>query len=145
MTIEEKRQVEACRQKGHSFSAIAASLGLSINTVKSHCQRNISGCPSADTNSATRQAPSDVCLYCEKRLRQIPKQKPRRFCSEFCRRAWWRSHGNRGMNRSAYYTVICSGCEKPFESYGNSRRKYCGHDCYIKARYERPSREYKTI
>jgi hypothetical protein len=48
--------------------------------------------------------------------------------------AWWKEHPER-LNRKAVYGLVCAGCGKPFESYGNRYRKYCSHDCYIKDRF----------
>jgi len=33
------------------------------------------------------------------------------------------------------YPAVCVRCGKEFLSYGNRKRKYCSHDCYIKARF----------
>ena len=30
----------------------------------------------------------------------------------------------------------CRECGKPFTAYGNSRRKYCSHECYIRNRFK---------
>ena len=38
MTIVQKRQVAHLREKGERFSAIAATIGSSENTMKSYCR-----------------------------------------------------------------------------------------------------------
>ena len=32
--------------------------------------------------------------------------------------------------------VSSTGCGKPFTVYGNSKRKYCSHECYIRNRFK---------
>lgn len=39
--------------------------------------------------------------------------------------------------RKAFYPLICAECGKEFLSYGNRKRKYCSHACYIKARFQK--------
>ena len=41
------------------------------------------------------------------------------------------------MNKkeTAMYPFTCTRCGKEFLSYGNQTRKYCSHDCYIRARF----------
>ena len=34
------------------------------------------------------------------------------------------------------YTFICPECGKEFTAYGNAKRKYCSHVCYIAARFK---------
>ena len=40
MTMEQKQAIEAMRYDGMGFSAISKKLGLSRETVKTHCRRN---------------------------------------------------------------------------------------------------------
>lgn len=120
MTEEQKQMIRAMRSAGVSMADIAAALGISVNTVKSHCRRE-------------RQA-GDCCKHCGGLLVQMPEGRPKKFCSDACRRAWWNKHRDQ-IQRRAVHTVTCAGCGKEFESYGNRGRKYCCHPCYIRSRW----------
>ncbi len=52
-----------------------------------------------------------------------------KFCSDKCRMAWWKAHPDQ-LNRKAIYHMVCAHCGQPFDSYGNSHRKYCSRACY---------------
>lgn len=114
------------RCKGLGYTKIAQELGLSENTIRSYCRRHGLNAEALKNTS--------FCEQCGKAIVQKAKCKPRKFCSDTCRTQWWNSHLEQ-VNRKAIYSFICAYCGKPFESYGNRRRKYCSHDCYIKARF----------
>ena len=126
MTEAQKTEIARQRRAGTSFSQIAQNLNLSINTVKSYCQRN-----NVTKNSDVKK---DVCVQCGTPLIQKEKTKRRRFCCSQCRVKWWNSHPE-AVNKKALYKNKCAYCGKNFTAYGNSHRKYCSHQCYIKARY----------
>ncbi len=131
MTSEQKSQVLSLRNFGHGYADIAAKLGISKDTIKSFCRRNgVAGIRAA--KQAERQ---NCCPQCGKKLIQAEKQKPRRFCSDQCRLAWWNAHPEM-VKQKAVYSYVCPTCGKPFTAYGNSRRKYCSHQCYVKARFQ---------
>ena len=69
-------------------------------------------------------------------MKKAKTGRPRRFCSEACRRAYWKMHREE-INKSdkAIYTMECPYCGKIFESYGNKRRKYCCHEHYVLDRF----------
>ena len=131
MTLEEKNRIIRLREAGQGYSAIAATLGISKETVKSFCQRN---------NLGGRRVHSEknnhgyVCPYCEKKIRQSEHCKPRRFCSDKCRQSWWNAHPE-FVRKKAVYDFICARCGRHFTAYGNSQRKYCCHECYVAARF----------
>lgn len=127
MTDAEKEKVRFWRCEGLSYGVIAARLGVSENTIKSHCRRNNL------TGIAAKQAIL-VCRHCGKPLAGLPKAKQRKFCSEACRRAWWKAHPEL-VHRDAFYPMVCAHCGKEYKSYGNDKRKYCSHACYITARF----------
>ena len=127
MTDTEKEKIRFLRLEGCSYGGIAERLHLSENTVKSYCQRN-------GLAGRAQRRMDGCCKCCGKDLRTQPRRKNRRFCSEDCRRAWWKAHPEAGV-RSAYYPMICENCGKEYLSYGNQTRKYCSHACYIRARF----------
>ena len=131
MITEQKSQISALRAQGCGYANIAKAIGLKKDTVKSFCRRNgIAGI------RAVKQAEQqNCCPQCGKKLIQAEKQKPRRFCSAKCRQAWWNAHQDL-VKQKAVYSYVCSTCGKPFTAYGNSRRKYCSHQCYVQARFQ---------
>lgn len=133
MTDLQKEQIKTLRLQGISYVKISEILDISDNTVRSFCRRN--GLGDAAKNTV-------ACKHCGKLIKIIPKQKPRKFCSDACRTAWWNSHPD-CVDRKAVYAYTCAHCGKPFTAYGNKERKYCSHGCYISDRFgeERDSRD----
>ena len=131
MTDILKQKIKHLRLDGKSYKDIAAAMNLNENTVKTYCRRN--GLTDKDITLMFSEK-KNKCLYCGAKINQTPKQKPKKFCCDKCRFAWWNK--NRELkNKKALYTIKCSGCGKEFTSYGNKKRKYCSHSCYIKARF----------
>ena len=125
MTDAQKKQIREYRNGGYGYKKIAQTLGISVNTVKSFCRRN-------DINGDTVIKPS-VTLTGE--IQQIAKQKKKRFCCDKCRNEWWNSHLDQ-VKRKAVYDFKCPHCGKEFHIYGDRRRKYCSHECYIADRFK---------
>ena len=123
MTSEQKQAIQSLRSQGQTYNYIAAGLGMSINTVKTFCRRN--------------DLAIDRCKLCGKPLVHIEKHKPKTFCNDRCRLAWWKANREQ-MNKKAIYHFVCRRCGKPFDSYGNRGRKYCSHACYIAERFGVP-------
>ncbi len=137
MTLYQKEQLRRMRSEGKSYTKIAACLGLSENTIKSFCQRNNLGGMSATIKAKQADIGKqsiNFCKNCGKSIEQQLGRKPRKFCSDECRIAWWNSHTDLVSQKSIYH-LECSGCGKPFDSYGNKNRKYCTHACYIQDRF----------
>ncbi|ADL50569.1 helix-turn-helix transcriptional regulator [Clostridium cellulovorans] len=135
MTSNQKEEIKKMRQDGNSYSKIAIILGISENTIKSYCRRNNLGInkvakPDKEEDLYT------VCKNCGKPLEQGTKGHRKKFCSDICRRSWWRDNEVL-YNKKAFYKIKCLGCGKEFESYGNKERKFCGHSCYINYRFEK--------
>ena len=121
MRLQDKIAINNMRLEGHSPSVIAAKLGLSASTVRSHIHRhpNIPG--------------AKACKNCGRPLMQPKGRREKKFCSDICRMAWWNNH-QQEVNRKAFYTLECQCCGKEFESYGNKNRKYCCRACYVTSR-----------
>jgi endogenous inhibitor of DNA gyrase (YacG/DUF329 family) len=138
MTDFEAAQVKEMRLNGMGYRAIAEALGLSRDIVRNHCKAKGMGGYVAATvkNLKEREVQNGICLCCGEEISQQGNGRPRKFCSEKCRRQWWKTHPEEG-NRKAVYTQVCARCGKEFTAYGNSHRKYCSHDCYIRARFGR--------
>jgi endogenous inhibitor of DNA gyrase (YacG/DUF329 family) len=130
MNTIQKEQIRRLRHEGTGYSKIALSLGLSENTVKSYCKRNNLG----GIGAALPKPNGTVCRNCGKPVVQLPGQKKRVFCSDACRVVWWNTHPEM-VSRKAIYRFTCSYCGTVFESYGDNKRKYCSHACYVGDRF----------
>ncbi|MCR5402937.1 MAG: RNA polymerase subunit sigma-70 [Butyrivibrio sp.] len=119
----EKKKINELREQGLGYKKIAQILEIKENTVKSFFRRN-KGLKQTD----------DVCIECGKPLKQIKGKKARKFCSDKCRMKWWNCHKDL-VNKKTVREFICPGCGRRFSVYGNIKRKYCSHDCYIRDRF----------
>lgn len=134
MTDNQKIQITKLRIAGEGYGKIAKKLDIPLNTVKSFCRRNDI---SSDITPATKVTVGITrCENCGGEIRQIAKQKRKRFCCDKCRNAWWNRHLEQ-VKRKAVYHFICPQCGKEFRIYGDKRRKYCSHSCYLDARFKR--------
>lgn len=124
MTNGEKMLITQQRRQGLGHTEIARKLGLSVNTVKSFCQRN-------GIKPAGKTIPGkDACRQCGSTLEHTPGRKKKQFCSDACRMRWWHEH--RDMSRSAR-GAKCVACGQGFIT--DRAQKYCSHACYITARF----------
>ena len=129
----QKEQIRNLRGEGLSYAEIARQVDVSRDAVISFCRRN--GLQEIKKPiTAVKTAAGDVCRECGKPLVQVDGMKRRVFCSKECRVKWWKEHPER-LNQKAVYQYTCSHCGKPFSAYGNSKRKYCSHACYISDRF----------
>ena len=129
----QKEQIRNLRGEGLSYAEIARQVDVSRDAVISFCRRN--GLQEIKKpRTAVKTAVGDVCRECEKPLVQVVGMKRRVFCSKECRVKWWKEHPER-LNQKAVYQYSCPHCGKPFSAYGNSKRKYCSHACYISDRF----------
>ena len=138
MTEFEKQQIQDLRLKGVGYKAIAAVLGISRDSIRGYCKRNgLDGDSKVVSLNVEEKINQNLlCACCGKPIKQKKRGRNRRFCSEECRRTWWKENQDkRKKNCIAIYKYICLNCNKEFSCYGNKRRKYCSHNCYIKSRY----------
>lgn len=131
MTDEQKKQIVSLRSRGVSYTDIASNLQLSRDTVKSYCRRH-----GVSTVECTERSALDCCEFCGKELKQTEGKKKKRFCSRECCLNWWHNHPE-SINKKAVYSFRCACCGKEFTSYGNAKRKYCSHECYIADRFKK--------
>lgn len=129
----QKEQIKNLRGEGLSYAEVARQVNVSRDAVISFCRRN--GLQEIKKPiSVVENDTADVCRECRKPLVQVDGMKRRVFCSKECRTKWWKEHPDR-LNRKAVYQFTCPHCGKPFSAYGNSKRKYCSHVCYISDRF----------
>ena len=134
MTDHQKTQIMELRAAGKGYGSIARTLGLSQNTVKSFCRRNSIHESGVEPSSAFTGEVAH-CENCGQEIQQIAKRKRKRFCCDKCRNEWWNKHLDQ-VKRKAVYEFKCPHCGKTFQTYGDKRRKYCSHECYIAARFK---------
>ena len=71
------RNIDNMRMQGIPPTAISRSLGVSMNTVKSHIRRH-------------PEIPGTLrCLSCGKPVMQTEGRKAKKYCSDRCRTAYW--------------------------------------------------------
>lgn len=130
MTDAQKTEILALRAGNKSYREIAEHLQISVNTVKSYIRRQAI----AEDERRRKELGITMCENCKTEIQQRPGRKHKRFCSDRCRMEWWNNHPNL-LNRKAIYEHSCRHCGKEFQAYGNARRKYCSHQCYIADRF----------
>lgn len=135
MTNKEKEMIRELRMKGLGYGAVAERTGLNLETVKSHCRRHGLG-GNGETLAEIHDAGAEYisCKNCGTEIRQTPKRKRKLFCCDACRYHWWNEHMDL-IDRKAYYEITCQHCGKVMTVYGDKRRKYCSHECYIAHRF----------
>lgn len=129
MTNEQKELIESYRRKGVGYKQIAKELEMSLNSVKSYCRRN-----KLSNEDLKKDAGEFFCEQCGTIIHQVKGRKRKRFCSDKCRNLWWNSHLDQ-VKRKTVYEYVCPVCGKSFSVYGNAKRKYCSHACYVIGRF----------
>ncbi len=122
MTEVEKQQVSRLSEEGFGYKKIAAMLSISPDTVKSYCRRQ--GIRKATPVADAQPVVTTTCKCCGLPIIQKPKMKPRVFCSDGCRRAFFNANRQGGSH-------VCPHCGREFKAYG--KRTYCSHSCARKA------------
>lgn len=136
MTDGQRHQIIQLRKEGCGYTAIAKELDISRDTVRSFCRRNgLAGEMAAKTEKADEHPQEGFCRECGKELNQTGGVKKKVFCCRKCREKWWHKHPEE-IRQRAVYAFICAGCGKAFTAYGNSHRKYCSHECYVRSRFK---------
>ena len=81
------------------------------------------------------------CPECGEAFPRNPRGRPKVFCCDACRRAWWEKHPQPEHWKSTR-KLICPVCGREFlaiRDYAH-KRKYCSRSCSNKAR----GKEYKN-
>ena len=115
LTFKEK-EIIRLRRNGESLKDIAASLEVSLGSVKSFVARN-------DIHPYTE----GYCKQCGVKVTYTEKKKKKHFCSVACKDKWWNAHRT--------YTFTCKHCNKVFIKHRNDNPRYCSHACYIADRF----------
>lgn len=140
MTEEQKNKITELRLQGYGYKTIAAMVGDGVKreNVRYFCKsRGLVGTPDlVGMNFDAHRDNPNFCKQCGLRLIRNKHSGVKLFCSDKCRRAWWKQHPNEnGQTKKKAYELTCEYCHSKFISYGKADRKYCSHDCYIKQRF----------
>lgn len=134
MTNEQREKIEILRRQAYGYTAIANAVGLSKDNVKAFCRTHgLAGVMA--TSNARVSVLQECCLNCGRLISQQPGVKRKKFCCPKCRTEWWNAHPDY-VKQKAIYHFTCPVCGKDFTAYGNAKRKYCSHACYITARFK---------
>lgn len=150
MTNQQEEQIRSLRAQGVGYRNIAKVVNLSRDSVRNYCKRNNIAGPASvvKINMEIMMEDKTVCTYCGKPLNQNHTGRPKRFCSNRCRLKWWGQNRDKlKISQYAIYTFTCKHCGKEFKAYGNKKRIYCSHKCYIDDRfyYDVEEERYKPI
>lgn len=129
LTESQKQQIFTMRRNGMGYRTVAAEMGLSRDVVRNFCRSNsIDGYAKNFVNKT-------VCPTCGKVFVQpVTTGRRRRFCSEQCRREYWKNHTDE--LKSIKYYHVCACCGQVFQD-RNLEKKYCSHQCYVSDRFYR--------
>jgi hypothetical protein len=137
MTEKQKKIIRLRRGRGWTYARIAEALELSPNTVKAYCLRNDIGVMQTDGRGRPLR-----CGLCGKPLVHLPQRKPKQFCSDKCRYAFWNAYREL-LRPGSLRRSVCAACGKEFDVYGGKEQKYCRHACYTEGRREREAHHEK--
>ena len=134
MNKQQKETIAKLRRNGISYRKISEAICVSVNTIKSYCNRN-KIVKNVEATLITKPDVTEFCKNCGSKLLHKPHCKPKKFCNNSCRTSWWNAHPE-FVNRKAIYNLICHACNRHFTAYGNKTRKFCSHACYIVNRFK---------
>ena len=123
MNLIEKEKIRYWRGEGLGYKAVAAKTGISESAVKGYCQRSGMGV----------EYKPGACRQCGAALVQKSGTR-KKYCSSACRNAWWNAHAYLRETKASDRRA-CAFCGREFFSSASAGRRYCGHPCYIAARF----------
>ncbi len=138
MTTVQEEQIRLLRQQGIGYRNIGNIVHLSRDTVRNYCRsHNLCGYREAvKLNIKRMREDQSVCTYCGAPVKRSHTGRPKKFCSDSCRMKWWKQNRDQmKQNPEAMYEFNCQYCGKPFTAYGNKKRLYCSHECYVRDRF----------
>ena len=126
------KQILELREQNLGYREIAYQTGLTRDAVRNLCRKYEMG----GYRARPQTTPKNACPNCGKPVVDSGAGRKRRFCSEYCRRRWWKLHRDAAcQNDTAVYHFQCECCKQPFTAYGNRNRKFCSRSCYIQERF----------
>ena len=126
MTEAMARQITQLRMKGLGYKSIGVVVGTSRENVRYFCKTHgLAGDVEQIKATFKDENVPSRCKFCGKRIERNPKSGKKLFCSDECRRAWWKQHPEKSVHsQEATYTFECAYCKRYFSAYGNKFRKY---------------------
>lgn len=91
MTDAQAVRIRELRISGMGYRAIAEDVGLSRDIVRNYCKAKGMAGHGAEA-AGNLQGRGGACACCGKGITQQGKGRPRKFCSERCRRQWRKAH-----------------------------------------------------
>lgn len=140
LTDEQKKKITEMRLEGAGYKTIAAALGDGVKreNVRYFCKSHglVGTKELIQLNFDAHRENPLFCKQCGLRLIRNRHSGVKLFCSDKCRREWWKANPNEAaQTKKKQFELTCEYCREKFISYGQPNRKYCCHDCYIKARF----------
>lgn len=125
-----REQARLLREKGMGYKKIASFTGLDRDTVRNACKKVEAGAENRELSD--RMESGEVCAFCGGTIERTGNMgRPRRFCSEHCRRQYWRLHRpEQKRKEDKLFLRTCAYCGKTFQIYGKNDRKYCCREHY---------------
>ena len=121
MNAEMARQITELRHKGLGYKSIAIVVGTSCENVRYYCKTHgLDGyAEQVKMHYSEQRNTPDNCKYCGKHLVRKPHSGKKLFCSDECRRRWWKEHPDAGnKSAGAYYNQVCAYCGASFHHMG---------------------------
>jgi len=140
MDEETRKSIFKMKSQGLRNYAVASMLGLKKDTLHEFCKKyHLCGPEEViRLNIIELVQHNIICPQCYGPIRHKKRGRRKRFCTEKCRRAWWKEHEEaRNRNPKSWYSNQCLACGKYFVVYGNHCQKYCNRECYLNHRYRR--------
>ncbi|HFQ3425653.1 TPA: helix-turn-helix domain-containing protein [Streptococcus equi subsp. zooepidemicus] len=137
MNDNQRRQIWKLRSDGFGYGVIAQMLNLSLGSVKQYCRRypELKG-PGELVKIQMDEGVRLYCKNCMQKLQHFNQGRPKKFCSDKCRKVYWDTHREEhDKDKTAYDELTCQNCGRSFLSYANPNRKFCSHSCYIQSRF----------
>ena len=136
MMEEAKEEVRLLRKNGMRYRQIAEYVGVPDSSAwRIFGEKDLADLP-IDKEIGKKILSHEACAYCGGKIKKAATGRTKRFCSEKCRRAYWKIHRDEmKKNPEAIYLKVCPYCGKAFEVYGNKIRKYCCHEHYVLDRF----------
>lgn len=127
MTEKQRTAITLMRSHGVPYARIARHLELNANSVKTYCLRN-----HVIISPELEQVDDPEGIWCLNCVQEITLRKGSKFCSQDCRRTWWKHHRTLTSQE-----ITCANCGQhvTVTSSNKAPRKYCSHPCFIQHRF----------
>ena len=125
-----REQARLLLGKGMSHAKTAEATGLTKGVVR-NIARSVDR-TDEDKEISGRIERKEACSFCGSMMANVETMgRPRRFCSDYCRRQYWRLHrAEQTKKADKLFIRTCAYCGKGFQIYGKSERKYCCREHY---------------